>query len=376
MIKQLIIQNFQSHKDTELNFHPGVNIIVGDTDSGKSGIMRAFRWLKDNRPTGEGFRSWWGGKMLVETFTDDAHIIHQKDKQDEYILGDTHFTAFKTEVPEEVRRALNFTDINIQRQLDGPFLLSKTSGEAALHFNRVAKLDKIDTGLTNVNSWIRELTNRIGQPAVKDKPATGLIKQIVDNERELTKYEHLDKFEAEIEVLEELDKQYKTLVINESKLELLIEEIEQVENEIENVSQILLIEKDLNVILDDMTKLEEIKHKEHSLSMAIQAIEWIDVSIEGKQKLLNMEADIDSLLQLHMEKDRLDKQYNDLSSLILKIENIEKEITNAKNTYEILHKEFEETFPDVCPLCDQKVKKHGKGKEDKTIERSNSNTNK
>jgi len=56
MIKYLQIQNFQSHKDSLLEFDPGVNVIVGSSDSGKTAVIRALRWLVWNRPSGDAFR--------------------------------------------------------------------------------------------------------------------------------------------------------------------------------------------------------------------------------------------------------------------------------------------------------------------------------
>ena len=52
MIKKIKIENFQSHRDTELEFSKGVNVITGLSNSGKTAIIRAFQLLKNNRPLG------------------------------------------------------------------------------------------------------------------------------------------------------------------------------------------------------------------------------------------------------------------------------------------------------------------------------------
>ena len=49
MIKSVEFQNFQSHKKTILEFVPGVNIIVGLSDAGKSAVMRAIKWCLKNQ---------------------------------------------------------------------------------------------------------------------------------------------------------------------------------------------------------------------------------------------------------------------------------------------------------------------------------------
>ena len=43
MISKLHIKNFQSHKDTEINFHPRINVLHGPSDCGKSGVLRSIK---------------------------------------------------------------------------------------------------------------------------------------------------------------------------------------------------------------------------------------------------------------------------------------------------------------------------------------------
>jgi chromosome segregation ATPase len=42
MLKSLRIINFESHKDTTINFTDGFNVIIGQSDGGKSSIIRAI----------------------------------------------------------------------------------------------------------------------------------------------------------------------------------------------------------------------------------------------------------------------------------------------------------------------------------------------
>ena len=56
MIDKIKIQNYQSHENTELELSPGINVIIGETDRGKTSILRALNWMFSNRPLGEGFK--------------------------------------------------------------------------------------------------------------------------------------------------------------------------------------------------------------------------------------------------------------------------------------------------------------------------------
>ncbi len=54
-IKKVRIQGFQSHLDSTFTLSPGLNVITGPSDAGKTAIIRALRWLAFNEPQGEAF---------------------------------------------------------------------------------------------------------------------------------------------------------------------------------------------------------------------------------------------------------------------------------------------------------------------------------
>ena len=214
MIQRLHITNFQSHENTELDFHKGVNIIVGTSDSGKSAIIRALRWLVWNRPSGEAFRSHWGGPTKVIVDTDEAIVSRLRDKENQYALGDTHFNAVRTDVPEEIQKALNMTELNLQTQLEMPFLLAMSPGEVASYFNDIAGLSKIDTSLQYINRSISQFQNTLKfKESEKEK-----------KEESLKSFEHLEKFEAGVEAAETLHSDFLTLITSKNKLSGLMDD--------------------------------------------------------------------------------------------------------------------------------------------------------
>jgi DNA repair exonuclease SbcCD ATPase subunit len=159
MIKSLHIENFQSHEDSRLEFDPGTNVILGASDSGKSAIIRALKWVIWNRPQGESYRSHWGGGTRVIIKTEQGVVERVRgDNVNSYLLnGDLELKALRAEVPEEVVRLLNLNETNLQMQFGRPFLLDSSPGEVAAHFNSVAHLSQIDSGLRNVQGWMRQL---------------------------------------------------------------------------------------------------------------------------------------------------------------------------------------------------------------------------
>ncbi len=161
MITHLHIENFQSHRDTQIDLGPGTNVIVGMSDSGKTAIVRALRWVVFNRPSGTSFRSRWGGDTRV-TITLYSGVIVSRVRtstKNHYELRRGRrlevLEAVGKDVPEPVAEALNLPELCWQWQLDPPFMLSESSSDVARILNEVVNLGDIDLSLQNINRTIR-----------------------------------------------------------------------------------------------------------------------------------------------------------------------------------------------------------------------------
>ena len=67
IFKKLILKNVQRHKDLTVHFTPGLNVIRGANQRGKSTIIRSLFWLFTNRPLG----NWIGDKKATEKLNTD-----------------------------------------------------------------------------------------------------------------------------------------------------------------------------------------------------------------------------------------------------------------------------------------------------------------
>lgn len=165
MIKRLEIKNFQAHASSDLRLAPGLNVIVGPTDSGKTSVPRALWWLLHNRPLGTAFRSSWAkpsdptsvvaelddGTKLVRLRTDTKNIysLQTTDRSEEY-------KAIGGEVPPTITAALAIDESAFQGQHDRHYLLSDNPGEVARKLNAiVGDLSLIDVALSRVRSMAR-----------------------------------------------------------------------------------------------------------------------------------------------------------------------------------------------------------------------------
>jgi AAA15 family ATPase/GTPase len=350
MILSLEIHNFLSHPNTLLEFVPNTNVFVGPSDSGKSAIRDAIEWVKDNRPLGDSFVSWdyvrEGKGTFVKIVTDNCTVIRKKDKIDQYILQikgkkDIVFEAFGTKVPIEIEQALNFSNINIQKQLDPIFLLSSTPGQVAEHWNSVAHLQVIDKATANINSAIRELTSDI---KYSEGQETALKESI-------EKFQYLEDFESEVKVLEELEKQKAILVDQKNKLDVNIRRLTDIQEDLQEYSKILVIEKPVNDILE-LIELRATKDIEVvKLDKLICQIEEIQSNIEKQNALLLIEKPVNDLLKLYKEKEILVEQRGNLFKAVTYLKNTQHHLNAARVDYASLHLQFEKEMPEICPLC-------------------------
>jgi exonuclease SbcC len=344
MIQSVEIENVQSHKKTFLEFVPGVNIIVGLSDSGKSTILRALRYCIKNQPSGEDIRSWWGGDTSVSVNFDNGQISRvRKSGFNGYVLGKSEFIALKSDVPDEVKAFVNMTDTNLQQQLDASFLLSSTSGEVAKYFNKIANLDKIDTATANVNSWISKLSQDI-----KYKES-----DLEVNEKKLQEFDFIEKLEIEVESLEILENRLTTKRKKHKELRSLFVKSTEINEEIETYSSLLSLGPKIAHLL---AKFETKRQKEYEytkLHNLFKQIKANEEKLEGYDEIIPAGDLIDSLLVKTKLYDQKCSDYSRLKKLFQQATNIVAEIKNAEKVFEKAHQEFDENMPDICPLCNK-----------------------
>lgn len=210
-INKVIIENFQSHRYSELELDSGLNVIVGPSDQGKSAIIRAVKWVLFNEPRGNEFirQGSTSAKVSIE-MSDGLKIIREKSaSKNRYTVIDTEgksnvYEGFGNDVPEEVKKVHGIAKIvidtdssvslNIGDQLEGPFLLSETGSVRAKAIGRL-------TGVHVLDNAIRECINDI------KKEIQAKNRYIKENEAvrdKLKEYETLEPLGERIYKQEEL----------------------------------------------------------------------------------------------------------------------------------------------------------------------------
>jgi DNA repair protein SbcC/Rad50 len=349
MINKLSIQNFQSHKFTELEFSPGVNVITGTSDSGKTAIIRALRWLVWNKPTGDSFRSNWGGDTYVYASmyygkTYETWISRYKgEKGNTYDLQGAIFEGFGTDVPNEVQEVLGLNEINLQQQLDSPFLLSDsyTPGNVALHFNKVANIGKINSTQQNIEKRVRETKADI-------KYEKGQLKKY---EQELSEFPDLQKLEIELEVLEELEQQRNQVSNAKSRLSEIINSLDSVDERIEQESKWLVVEKDVDNLLKKIDERNKLEDDSNRLGELMDDIEMINHKTEKYTKIIRAEKIVIGILNKIENRRILTADKRVLDGQVYRLSGLDKTLRKTQENVLQLEQQFAKEFPDICPLC-------------------------
>jgi exonuclease SbcC len=349
MIKKVEIENFQSHKKTILEFVPGTNVIIGESDAGKSAIFRAINWVITNRPLGDGFRSDWGGDTRVAIYTAEGDVIERikTATKNVYVVNGKALTAFGSDVPQQVNEILQMDEANIQSQMDVPFLLAVSPGEAARLLNKAASIDDIDYTLSNLRGEYQKISNNI-------KFNEGKLK---DYETQIKQYDNLPELEEKLERVEEAEKELEKHEQKLAKLTQLVAGVIRIHTELEKTKNIQQIAQKFEQILSRyndyeeqrkrLDKLEQVAHKVKIRKAYLRSIQYIDECFTSIQKTYEEYQKYQTKQQTLAKLKRLIRS---VIALNQSIQRIEREIS-------LLEKKFRKLCPEECPLCGAKIKK-------------------
>ena len=329
MITKIEIKNFQSHKNTVLEFDKGVNVICGESDNGKSAVIRAIRWVVENQPQGtEKINARWNEDfkepLSVKLYTEKGYVERIRDKKrNGYNLckngEEVHLDAIGKGVPKEVTDFLNVSDVNFQYQLDPIYLLSKTPGQASQYLNEIVHLDSIDKIMSIADSDKRQLSS-------EQKIVETDIKKL---EEEQKNYEWIDEADNLYIRTKKLNSMVDDITEQENELETSISNYETLESsKMDLTEHNKLLEKIMDILIPDVNELAK-----SITDYKLYDSQVVDLS-EAK-KLVN---DIDSIII--QDIDELQKSLISYYELKADLERYEVEINNLKNK-----------LPDICPYC-------------------------
>ncbi len=147
MLKKIIINNFQSHKNTTIELN-NVTVVHGLSDSGKSAIRKAIQcvvhkapfYIRNSEDVKDGFIRLEFDDYIIERQVKLKNKKQPTDKlelsKDVYVVNDKDtYERFGIELPENIQKELMFflqkfdskpVDYNIMSQFDDMFFIGKS----------------------------------------------------------------------------------------------------------------------------------------------------------------------------------------------------------------------------------------------------------
>jgi len=289
-IKQISLNNFQSHSATTIDFANGFNCIVGSSRSGKSSIVRALNFMFFDDWSGTFVRN--GTPHTSVTVTLDNGTVVKRTKGTTlnkidvtYPDGKVQtFEKFGITAPPEVKRILGVhsvsidtdytVDINLADQDSPLFLLPDSAPTKTKFMNRL-------TGLHVVDSAIRTARNERTYNANVKKTCEESVTRLLEN---LTKYDRLDTIKHDINFIYEKMENVNQNIERYDKLTATAKRVRDIDKKLKKVTRFMTTYNKIRPIVDDVETKSESAKKLFKLGHIIDRIGIIHTTIQDLNK--------------------------------------------------------------------------------------------
>lgn len=346
MIQSIHIKNYQSHRDTFLEFDEGVNVLIGESDAGKSAIFRAIQWCLYNRPLGSGFRTSGarGDTSVTLKFTDGNELVRVVGpKENVYIVNGQELRAFGQNPPEEVL-ALHKMDrvLNVQAQIDQIFLLQSSPGAVAKYFNEMADLTKIDKTNKGIDSKSRQIKGDVtlARRSIEKSEA------IVDGLSERLKI--LDPL---VEELQGFQDERDEMLKEQKAVQQAVSELENTADRKARLSQRIVPEELMASMSDATIKKEGITTTQKQLAAIVDDLQDVQKKIKRIRSEIVPDDLIKQLDDLFDEGMDLRKKFDSLDKIVSKFNDINRDRKPLSKQLEDVEFQYQTHMKDTCPLC-------------------------
>jgi exonuclease SbcC len=325
-LHRVIMENFQSHERTVIDFEKGINAIVGQSDKGKTAIIRAIKWVLYNEPRGSDFVRHGTDECCVTLEMSNGWKVTRARRKSKnyYIVEDPSGNGYRFEnigtgVPAEVIEATGIAKIiidtdkelalNLNEQLDPPFLLAETGSVKAKAIGSIVKTHLLDASERDVQKEILQLTTETKE----------LEKQLEEKEAEISKYGDMAKLENVMGRLEELIKKLKEKNTAYEKLIYINRKILAIKKEMESTKETLSQLAMLPHIEITYLQLKDMFRTQQNMQSYRSKIKAVEQSIRENEDILTklksldeLETKVQQLSAVHQTEQVLEQKFRAL----------------------------------------------------------------
>lgn len=393
-IKSIELVNIQKHKHITLSLS-GINVLIGETESGKTSILRGILWNILNNTSGEKLLNNDGAKACSVTITcgDDVVSRNWSKTENTYVLNGKKFSAIRTSVPDEVSKLYAVDSVNIQRRRDVPFMVYYKDTECAKQFGDMLDVSEIDRTVSASNSHVKDLKSH----------CDSLLSAINANKEKIDSLSWTKMAENEFKDIKKHISEFKSSKEKYSTYYSLYNEIIQAKDQLSKYDRLPECVKQLTVAMDVSCHNDDIKYaiekytrmyrsmvsctqdynKYNALTDAVDhykelrvVAESIVVKITEGRKLSKLSAEIkrnsidnfnglDSAISefklienVQAEMDAIEKQSMGIFVHSTGLNVAMSDVTRMEKRYNDLKDKFTSMMPEVCPLCGNSCEEH------------------
>jgi exonuclease SbcC len=368
VVSRITIENFQSHKRTVIE--PGqageLTVITGPTDSGKTAVIRALRWLYYNAaPPGDFIRTGCTYAKVVVEHVDGTEIERVRTpSKNQYIIrrpGEEPkaYEGFGVRVPLEVQQELGVMSIsiadidinlNLAEQLDPPFLGNKqvSAPARARVLGYLAGTEQIDQANKTLGTDIHRA----------DRDEKRLKEDIEEKQKQIAEYcwlpvlqEKIHKLDIIISDLKSKEQLKDTLADLASKLHSNNSQVEIVVSTLDGLSYLPQLELYLDVLPNRADKLQNLKSFSNSLNSLRLLIAETSSTLSklfDMDELVNTAHHLETGISVYM---KLKALQNSLSSLNVSEQASLNVIHNVRNVDEAIT-----AIPNITSMINHKIR--------------------
>ncbi|SHE59964.1 exonuclease SbcC [Caldanaerobius fijiensis DSM 17918] len=368
LLKKVVLNNFQSHAYTEIDIAPTLTVIVGESDNGKSAVVRAIRWVLFNEPRGSDFIRVGASECSVSLIYEDGvtvtRVRNASGSKNRYIISrpgqeEQVFEGFGISVPEEVVKVTGVkkikidddvsVDLHTAPQLDPPFLLMENGSVKARAIGRLTGTDIFDFAH-------KKATQDLNRTRDDLKQAKGELDILIDN---LKEYDDLQQLEDTIQklkgLIEKVDLLKERLVFLSEKREMLnridceIHELDGIIEELKSIDNIENMALKTEALCDRYITLMNFKGSLSNLANGINSAEYVLKGTESLQECIAYLSELDVMVSKYKTVkglcDKYKKNDKDLNIIYRALEdmkyidiseNIYTEVANMKEKLDVL----------------------------------------
>lgn len=345
MIEQLKATNLQKHEDITLNFIEGVNVITGPTDSGKTAIFRGLKWVLMNEGDSSKLVK-HGTQKCTVSVTIDGNTVERSysASSNTYKLNENLYKSFRTSVPADIASLVNMDAISIQDRRDLPFMVYYKGSETAEQFSTMLDLNEIQTVTANTNRYVKKVAEAVEQAKINiDKAKTTL-----------DYYADVDEANALLKVYAELLVECDALASEDRTLTDYKEKLFWVRRTLADNGRYADAEADLKVLEEIDKSMEQGTDDIYELRLLYNQIKNV-VNVLANTNIPEAESDLVTLSRIQHDMVELRQDLNELQSEQSSFKSLIIQGKQAKNMYKEYEDKLHALVGTVCPTCGQVI---------------------